>query len=290
MSSFDAFLGRLLADADDYAAGRALAQGVVPELRRHFALDEAADDHLVAGSFGKRTAIRPLPPVDLYFLVPADPRADPHSAREDVAIALDLGPSALADGWRVTLPLPGGLLAVVPALRQGGAFLIPDPLAGGWRLSNPAAEIAAFHLADQVQGGRLLRLLALVKAWVRQAGVPLGSFAAEVLTREFVTDTAPSQPLPALFRGFLTWTLGRLPADLLLPGGLARLVVDDAWRPAAEAAVQRCLLAEYHGAAGNSAAALAEWRLVFGHDLAAMDPPAPARLSWRRTPREEDGA
>lgn len=289
MSPFDAFLCGLLANADDYAAGRAMVQAVMPMLRRHFAMGEATDDHLVAGSFGKRTAIRPLPPIDLYVLLPGDAQADVLAAREEVAMALDLGPSALADGWRVALPLPGGLVAVVPALRQGGAFLIPDPAGDGWRLSNPAAEVAAFHLADQVQGGRPLRLLALVKAWVRHAGVPLGSFAAEVLVREYFAEEVAPQPLPVVFRGFLVWALRRLPATFLLPGGLSQLMMDDAWRAAAEAAVERCLLADYHGAAGDPAAAAEEWRLLFGPDFAAVDQSADLRLSWQPATRE-DGA
>lgn len=261
MCAFDAFLAGLLPCAEEYAAGRALAETVVPSLRQRFA--GGADDHLVAGSFGKRTAIRPQPPVDLYFLLPGEPRADCQAACEEVAMALGLGPSALADGWRVVVPLAGGLVTVTPALRQGGAFLIPDPR-GGWRFSNPAAEIAAFHLADQVQGGRLHGLLALVKAWQRHGGAPLPSFAAEVLTREYLCEEPAPAPLPRLFSGFLSWVRRRTPGEFLLPGGLARLSVDGAFHGHAEAAYWRCVLAERHTASGEHDAAMMEWRRLFG--------------------------
>lgn len=265
MSPLDLLLAALQPSAEDYASGRALAGAILPALRHHFAIvGEHGEDHLIAGSFGKRTAIRPLPPVDLYVLLPGDGRTDPQAARDEVALALDLGPSALADGWRVTAPLPAGLVAVAPCLRQGGAFLIPDPQGVGWRVSNPAAEIAAFRLTDQVHGGRPHLLLTLVKAWLRHGGVPLAAFAAEVLTREYFAEEPVAHDLPGLFSGFLSWARRRTPAEFALPGGQGRLFVDPAWHSHGEAAYWRCVLAERLDAAGEHGPATLEWRRLFG--------------------------
>lgn len=280
MTPLDHLLATLTPDPQEYAAGRSLAASLLPVLRGRFG-GERGTDHLVAGSFGKRTAIRPLPPVDLYVLLAGDgTMVDPLAAREEVALALGLGQSALADGWRVMAPLPGGLVAVVPCLRQGGTFLIPDPLGVGWRVSNPAAEIAAFHLADQIQGGRLSRLLALTKAWLRQAGVPLAPFAAEVLCREYLAEQTglPHDPA-ALFSGFLVWARRRTPAEFTLPGGQGWIMVDPAWHPHAEAAYWRCVLAERLSVGGEQGAAVAEWRHLFGDRVSptgngrALEPP-----------------
>lgn len=277
MSPLDRLLAVLQPSAEDYASGRALVGVILPTLRQHLGIvGERGEDHLIAGSFGKRTAIRPLPPVDLYVLLPGDGRADPQAAREEVAMALDLGPSALADGWRVTAPLPGGLVAIAPCLRQGGAFLIPDPQGIGWRVSNPAAEIAAFRVTDQVQGGRLHRLLTLVKAWLRHGGVPLGAFAAEVLTREYFAEERVAHDLPGLFSGFLSWARRRTPADFPLPGGQGRLFVDPAWHGHGEAAYWRCVLAEHLSAAGEHGPATLEWRRLFGPQVPGPDGERPA--------------
>ena len=272
MSPLEHFTAALHPSAEEYASGRALASEVLPALRQHFGmLGDSGEDHLVAGSFGKRTAIRPLPPVDLYILLPGDRQIDPLAAREEVAMALDLGPSALADGWRVTAPLPGGLVAIAPCLRQGGVFLIPDPYGIGWRVSNPAAEIAAFRVMDQVQGGRLHRLLALVKAWLRHGGVPLATFAAEVLTREYLAEETAPRDLPGLFSGFLSWARRRTPAEFSLPGGQGGLFVDPAWHGHGEAAYWRCVLAERLDAAGEHGPATLEWRRLFGPQVPGPD-------------------
>lgn len=272
MSPLDHFLAALLPSTEDYASGRRLVKALLPALRRSLSLGGGdGADHLIVGSFGKRTAIRPLPPVDLYILLHGDGRLDPRAAREAVAMALDLGPSALADGWRVTAPLPGGLVAIAPCLPQGGAFLIPDPQGIGWRVSNPAAEITAFHLIDQVQGGRLHRLLGLVKAWSRHGGVPLNSFGAELLTREYFAEESAPHDLPNLFSDFLAWARRRTPAEFPLPGGQGRLFVDLAWHAYGEAAYWRCVLAERMTAAGEYGPATEEWRRVFGPQVPGPD-------------------
>lgn len=267
--AFAEFLERLRPGAEETRAARAAVADVAAALRRHFrpaATVVAREDHLVAGSFGKRTAIRPLPRLDLYYLLPAEsciggppPCA---AALRETAVALAAAFRDVdVESWRILLPA----VAVVPCAEHSGAFLIPG--ADGWRVSNPAAEAAALRLGDDLSGGRLGQLLALLKAWRHAVAAPVTPFALEVLAREFMAAAGPA-PLPRLLSDCLAWSRRHTPATFELPGGLERLEIGADWHGPAEAAYWRCVLAERKAAAGETADALAEWRKVLGPGFA----------------------
>lgn len=266
---FELFVQRLRPDAAEMAAARHAAGAVAAVLRRHFRPGAAArrDDHLIAGSFGKRTAIRPLPAVDLYYLLPetaciGGPPSCAEALRQTAA-ALGGGVGD-PDGWRI---LAGGV-AAIPCVERGGAFLIPGET--GWRISNPAAETAALRLADSLSEGRLGRLLALLKAWRRAVGAPVSALGLELLARDYVGAVQPA-PLPRLFGDFFAWARRHTPARLELPGGMEHLAIGDGWHGPAEAAYWRCVLAGRHAAAGEWPAATAEWRKVLGADFPGQE-------------------
>lgn len=261
-SLFAACLAALTPTPQELAAGRAAAAEVVALLRRHFRPRGAGrDDCLVAGSYGKRTAIRPLPAVDLYYIIPEDAGGPPACGAALRAVAEALGERAVPDGWRVAVG-EAPIVAVVPCLEYRGAFAIPGE--SGWRISNPAAEAAALRLADRLSDGRFARLLALAKAWRATAGARLSSFAVEVLAREFLAVTPVDGTTPGLLGDFLAWSRRHTPAEFELPGGMAALAVDDGWHGQAEAGYWRCVLAERHLASGAVDQAAAEWARLLG--------------------------
>ncbi len=267
-AAFAEFIEYLRPGAAEALAARATAGDVVEALRRHFrpaGAIVAREDHLVAGSFGKRTAIRPLPRLDLYYVLPWESRGGglPSCGTALRACAMALTPvfqETAVESWRVLTPA----VAVIPCLEEDGAFLIPGP--DGWRLSNPAAEAAALRLGDDLAGGRLIQLLALMKSWQRWTQASVSGFALEVLTREFVT-TAEAAPLPRLFAACLAWARRHTPAAYELPGVRQSLDIGAEWHALAEAAYWRCVLAERKAAAGEMEAALAEWSNVLGPDF-----------------------
>ncbi len=73
-SAFDHFINYIRLSPDELLLARKAAQNVASVLRAALQpnFDERAD-HLVVGSVGKRTAIRPLTSVDLVYL-PRDPK------------------------------------------------------------------------------------------------------------------------------------------------------------------------------------------------------------------------
>ncbi len=268
---FAEFLAALTPSPRELGAARTAAAEIAAVLRTRLRPDSpviAREDHLVAGSFGKRTAIRPLPPVDLYYLLPEDVCVGgPPScgaALRAVAAALDgaLGLRAVPDGLRVALGGAEPAVVVVPAVAHGGAFLIPGQR--GWQVSNPAAESAALRMAEAASGGRVGPLLALAKAWRRTGAVPLTAFALEVLACQFAAGGPAPSPLPALFADFLAWIRGRTPDRLQLPGGMGHLDIDASWHGQAEAGYWRCVLAARQAAAGELDLAAAEWARLLG--------------------------
>lgn len=283
---FEAFLDHLRPTPDDHERARAAAVAVAAILRRHYRPDsppDARDDHLIAGSFGKRTAVRPLPAVDLFYLLPerregealADLLAEIYAA---LTFALVEGALTVA-GDCVRVDTSGGVVAATPAFRRDAGFRIP--VGGAWRTANPVAESAAFRLADAVHEDRASRLLALLKAWKTQGGVPLPSFALEIMVREFLVDEQRPGDFEHLLSDFFAWSRRRTPHRFDLPGGLDTLLVDDSWHGQAESAYWRCILAARHAAGGDAAAADEEWRHLFGPDFPAA---LPATGAWAIQP------
>jgi len=93
---------------------------------------------------------------------------------------------------------------IVPALEirtavtgQTEAFAIPDG-AGGWQRSDPRADARQLSELNQSSGGRLLRLIRLVKFWNARQGHPVRSHHLEVLCVRALRFTYPLDPLVAL--------------------------------------------------------------------------------------------
>ncbi|MBF0305637.1 MAG: hypothetical protein HQL41_08325 [Alphaproteobacteria bacterium] len=266
---FEAFIDGLLAGPSDLAAARAGAQRVAAALTAHWrpdALPGSRDDHLVVGSVGKHTAILPMSPVNLLYVPPegADDAPIPELLTGMAAILSAALPHAFVDVEATSVMVGSGGVAVIaqPARAHGGAFLIPG--ADGWMLTNPAAELAALRMADATSHGLVTRLLALLKAWRRATAAPIRPFALEVLTRTFVIEGGHEGDPSLALCEFFAWSRRHTPAELSVPGGLARLAVDNRWHPQAEAAYWRCVLANRHAATGDLPAALDEWRKVVG--------------------------
>lgn len=269
---FGAFLDRLRPMPAELAAARDAAAKPLAALRAHFRLSrrDHRGDFLVAGSIGKHTATRPLPPLDILYLLPPATATAGTPAERVLELAAALGEGNDDDAASVA----GGRIRIRPAVESGGAFLIP--VAGRWRVCNPAAEVAALGLVDRLSDGAATRLLALLRAWRDANTVPLASFVLENLAREFAATRHGLGDAAALTE-FFAWCRGFTPRRLVLPGGLDRLDIGDAWHGAAEAAYWRCVLAARHAAAGDDAAATEEWRRLLGRGFpdprAALPPP-----------------
>lgn len=92
---------------------------------------------------------------------------------------------------------------IVPALEirnymgQTEYFAIPDGR-GGWQKTDPRADARQLTELNQWSGGRLLRLIRLVKFWNARQGHPVRSHHLEVLCVQALRSYYPHDPLVAL--------------------------------------------------------------------------------------------
>jgi hypothetical protein len=260
---FDHFIDRILLTPDELLLARKAAQNVAAVLRDALQpeVDERAD-HLVIGSIGKRTAIRPLHTVDLVYLL--------------------RDPAIIDDGLGcVERILRRGMPGIQPELTDHGLLVPLEDLAvfvfvarerprgfaywteNGFVDSHPAAEITALRLSDSLNGGRTTRLLTLLKAWVAADRVPLPSFALEILARDFMSDHGGAG-WPDILSDFFAWVRQRDTSAIERPGGSLRLGVEPNWQKHAEAAYWRCVLAKRLAGEGDPLAELGEWQRLLG--------------------------
>ncbi|HMA51692.1 MAG TPA: hypothetical protein VKP60_18160, partial [Magnetospirillaceae bacterium] len=176
---FDRFIDYILLTPDELLLARKAAQNVAGVLRDALqpGFDERAD-HLVIGSVGKRTAIRPLSAVDLVYLL-----------RDQRLVADGLGriERIIRQGMPGIIPQPAPHGLAVPLEDFTVMVLLAKERPGGFAFwsetgfldSHPAAEITALRLSDSLTNGRTTRLLILLKSWILADHVPISSFAME---------------------------------------------------------------------------------------------------------------
>jgi hypothetical protein len=288
----EAAILRLLAEIklgpEEYDRARTRVPRIVAALRPTFhprLPEDSREDHLVIGSFGKRLAIRPAPPLDLLYVLPERRGLERNSVIGALLAALQKGlanatqhtPLAdlllRAEDHSVLCAQPFGFIRIMPAFSRDGGFAVP--CATGWMWMSPAAEQAALRTADATTQGRLGDLIALLKAWRTQTGAILPSLAIETLARDFALDGIDG-PWSELLPRFFVWARRATPGTFSTPGGRERILIGDDWHKAAEAAHWRIVLAGRHLAAGEVVEAAQQWQKVLGPVMAPVHaPPAP---------------
>jgi hypothetical protein len=267
---FDRFIERLLLTPEELLLARKAAQNIAAILRA--ALQPEADeraDHLVVGSVGKRTAIRPLAAVDLAYLLP-DPGliAEGFSPVERVLRQAMPGIEPVPTARGLAVPLEDLTVLVMLAEEKPRGFAYWT--SAGYVDSHPAAEITALRLSDSLSGGRTTGLLTLLKAWAATDRVTLPSFALELLAREFIAEHDAAD-WPELLSDFFAWLRNRQNSAIERPGSSEKLFILPGWQKQAEAAYWRCVLAKRLAGEGDQLAELAEWQRLLGPAFGHQD-------------------
>lgn len=169
------------------------------------------DDVFVAGSFGRRTAIRPLDDIDLFIVlnehVHRNLRSPPiRRCLDEVLRALQAaypGQVSMRPQRRsvnVTFQSTGIGYDVVPAFQVQGKrdhYIIPDVELQSWISTNPKRHAEICKQADARAGNVLKQLIKAAKHWNATHGKHIGSFHLEVMSYD-----ALHQPPPSLVEGF----------------------------------------------------------------------------------------
>src|SRR5579859_1370816 len=261
---FDRFIDYVQLTTDELLLARKAAQNVARVLREALQpeVDERAD-HLVIGSVGKRTAIRPLAAVDLVYLLRDQRLVSDGMGRIERIIRQGMPgivPEPVEHGLAV--PLQDFTVMVLIAKERPGGFAFWTEK--GFIDSHPAAEITALRLSDSLSNGRTTRLLILLKAWAAADSVALPSFALEIFAREFMSDQG-GEAWPDILSDFFAWVRQTEFVAIARPGSSQPLELPDpSWRKQAEAAYWRCVLAKRLAHEGDALAELQEWQKLLG--------------------------
>lgn len=181
----------------------------------------------LAGSFARRTAIRPLHDVDLVVVLDRAARSDalppPSALLREVRAALQRAYPAkelpVLQNRSVHIDFTGTGIGydVLPAVADIGRpdlLRIPDRDRDDWIPTSPERHLAWSARANEASGSKLKPLVKFLKAWRRARGVGIRSFHLEVLCGRLLTF------VPESYAHGLRFLLGALP-------GAVRSACDD---------------------------------------------------------------
>ena len=187
--AFDAFLRRLEPRAEEAASASRQKDEVIAKLQKGLHPKEG----MLSGSFGRRTAVRPLHDIDLFVVL----GADSGFAEQPPATCLKRVAAVLREAYPQVDPqpgfrsvhlgkVPGGVdFDVVPAVEvpgQSGVFKIPDRDVHQWIRTNPWKHQELCNAADATAQSKFRPILKMLKRWRDLHGVPIRSFLLEAIS------------------------------------------------------------------------------------------------------------
>lgn len=162
------------------------------------------DDVFLSGSYGRRTAIRPLHDIDLFVVLNEHVHGALRSQGPSACLDLILG--ALRSAYpghvsmrpqrrSVNMTINDIGYDVVPAFAiDRDIHIIPDVDRQNWIKTNPRKHSDLCKEADRKAGGMLNRLVKAAKHWNVEHGKNLSSFHLEVMAYEAFPTRPASYP------------------------------------------------------------------------------------------------
>lgn len=262
--------------------------GVLKALNSAFRGERVVGYHVLAGSWGKNTAIHPPSDVDVCFILPDEyfHRFNGYSGNKQSqllshvkeVLASTYPQTAIRqDGQVVEIAFNSLVVEVVPSFRARDRGLVTcDTNEGGrWKLVDPLAEISLLDRSDGLLHGNHRKMVRVFKQWKRHCDVPIKSFhlewtIVEALTRidwgkngEFWFDW--------IVRDLFAHLVSRAGGGFMMPGGFNEWIdLGNAWKTKAEAAYQCALRACEYERANMNISAGSEWQKIFGPAVPEM--------------------
>ena len=171
---FDALITKINPPAQRVALVSARVNGLRDWLKGHDFATKSPHTQL-SGSYSRHTAIEMIPDVDVLLFIPDD-----HLERTPNAVLLEVNsvlqdyPSAVINtegqrrSIRLEFPTDDLCLDIVPAAAKNGldqSLRVPDRPRQEWIRSDPLGYAARLTEVNQANGGKLVPLVKLVKAW-----------------------------------------------------------------------------------------------------------------------------
>ncbi|MCE8519855.1 hypothetical protein KBY30_02565 [Ruegeria pomeroyi] len=264
------------------------AQGVIKSLNRFFRGESSIDHYVLAGSWGKHTAIHPPTDIDLCFALPVEiyHRFNAYSGNKqsqllnhvkDVLTTTYPQTAIRQDGQVVVVGFNSITVEVVPSFLAVDRGLITcDTNNGGrWKQVDPLAEIGILDQSDKTLRGNHRKLVRIFKQWKRHCNVPIKSFHLEQL----IGEALPSLSWGSHDEFWFDWIVrdvfahmtSRAGGGFFMPGGINEWIdLGDAWKFKAESAHQRAFRACEYERENMNLLAGSEWQKIFGTMIPEM--------------------
>jgi hypothetical protein len=201
VQAFDKLLHDLQLTEREQAEIIRQAKSLVDNLKNHL---PGIAHTLLAGSYSRNTAIRPLHDVSLFVVLDASAheglhQAGPVACLKKLQIALSLaypsGEPPRIEPRAINIRLRGSDIGfdVVPAFAADATvYLIPDRKQERWIKTSPEAQREASNKVHDNAGAKLHPLIRAAKLWNQLNGKPLAPFHLEVLAARAVSTPPPN--------------------------------------------------------------------------------------------------
>lgn len=262
------------------------------------AKDGCTDYKLMAGSFGRHTAIKGVSDLDMIFILPpgirssyegdTGPRRILERVRDDLK-ARYKNTEIRVDQCvvRVRFTSNAFKFEVQPAFENvHGSFDYPDTKAEAWKVTKPREEIAATKECNDRTSTNMRHLARMARAWKNANGVKMGGLLIDTLVYNFFDqtddyDAAGTGSFDLMARDFFEFLKDQSEQEYYLAlGSRQRVHVKAKFQPKARKAYNRCLQAI---ADEGKTSANKKWREVFGTSVPLAKSASESSRSFRDT-------
>lgn len=251
---------------------------VTKKLNKEFrGLEGSTSNRLMAGSYGRSTAIKGISDLDLLYILPASIRPT-YEKEGGSSKVLARTRKSIQDRYPTTTVKVDRLVVVVefasfmfevqPVFENADrSFSYPDTYSDSWRVTKPREEIESISVDDILANGNLRRLCKLARSWKNRHGVGIGGLLIDTLAYNFMQKYPDYRKV-----GYITYD--QMVRDFFLylseeedhefyaaPGSRQRVRVKKKFQRKAKRAYELCNEAI---AANGQKNAYKKWRSVFG--------------------------
>lgn len=283
--SFIANLGVTDAQLED---GTRQQAGVRSTLNRwYYGHNNDALNSLLTGSWSKYLRVRPPRDIDVMFCLPwevfhrFEARAGNKQSQllQEVRYVLSQTYSQSemrGDGQAVIVRFARMPVEVVPAFAlDNGQYIIADTKDGGsWKLTDPAAELAALNRSDEATQGATRRLIRMAKQWQRHCDVPIKSFMLERFAVAFLETWQYERTYyyhDWMVRDFFAFMLCYVDGTIIMPGTGIPIPLGNAWASKARTALSDANSACEWEKINFDLLACWDWQSLFGAVIPAIE-------------------
>lgn len=282
---FRVFLSNIQLTDDQLADGKTKIKNIIKCLNKHYrGIDSDSEYHMLGGSWGKLTHVRPPRDIDLIYFLPveiytryAERTGNIQSQLlqevKDVLASTFSQTAMRADGQVVMVGFNSYMVEVVPAFRlqNGQAWICDSNQSGRYKTIDPVAEIRRFDVADKKCNSNSRDLVRMLKTWQAFCNVPIPSFILECLVLEFLGHWPYAGRSPFYYDwivlDFLRYMLTRVNGHIIMPGSGEVMLVGNEWESRARSAIKAAEEACEYERQNYDYLAAEKWQKIFGYKI-----------------------